>query len=127
MGGGSVDLAVGIGGATAGIMTAVAMRALGGEVQARLWPVSRRQVEEIRALGIADIERRWSTEELAGEETVLAVTAITDCWPLRGIARRSDGVHTETLICCARCGEIRLATTVRPAWEAGARISFLGR
>ncbi|MBC7292813.1 MAG: fructose-bisphosphatase class II, partial [Thermoleophilia bacterium] len=51
MGGGSVDLAVGIGGATAGIMTAVAMRALDGEVQARLWPVSRRQVEEIRALG----------------------------------------------------------------------------
>ena len=47
-------LAVGIGGTRQAVMSAAALRCLGGEVQAQLWPTSRREIEQARELGIED-------------------------------------------------------------------------
>ena len=48
-------LAVGIGGTRQAIMSAAALRCLGGELQAQLWPMSRREIEDARALGIEEL------------------------------------------------------------------------
>ena len=56
-----VDMYIGIGGSTEGILTAAALRCLGGEMQARFWPVSRHQVELVTAAGIEDIEARLTS------------------------------------------------------------------
>jgi fructose-1,6-bisphosphatase II len=51
-----VDMYIGIGGSTEGILTAAALRCLGGEMQARFWPVSRHQLELLKEAGIHDVE-----------------------------------------------------------------------
>jgi fructose-1,6-bisphosphatase II len=56
-------LAVGIGGTRQAVMSAAALRCLGGEVQAQLWPTSRREIEQARELGIEDPGRVFTTED----------------------------------------------------------------
>ena len=58
-------LAIGIGGTRQAVLAAAALRCLGGELQAQLWPTSRREIDEAREHGIEDVERVFTTEDLA--------------------------------------------------------------
>ncbi len=122
-----VDLYVGIGGSTEGIMTAAALRCLGGEMQARFWPVSRHQVEQVRIAGIEDIETRLTTSDMAGDGVLFVATAVTGGRFLRGIDVRSDGVRSETLLLCSRCHAIRVVRTIHRAGNGGPRVSLDAR
>ncbi len=66
-----VDLYIGIGGSTEGILAAAALQSLGGEMQARFWPVSRHQVDLVKNAGIDDIETLLSTDDMAAEGVLL--------------------------------------------------------
>ena len=107
-----VDMYIGIGGSTEGIITAAALRCLGGEILARFWPVSRYQVEQVRAAGIEDIDARLTTADMAGEGVLFVATAVTGGRFLRGIDIRADGARTETLVLCSRCRAIRVTKTI---------------
>jgi fructose-1,6-bisphosphatase II len=122
-----VDMYVGIGGSTEGIVTAAALRCLGGEMQARFWPVSRHQVEQVRAAGIEDIETRLTTRDMAGDGVVFTATAVTGGRFLRGVDVRADGVRSETLVLCSRCHAIRLLRTVHRAANEGPTVSLEAR
>jgi fructose-1,6-bisphosphatase II len=122
-----VDMYVGIGGSTEGIVTAAALRCLGGEIQARFWPVSRHQVEQVRAAGIEDIESRLTTRDMAGEGVVFAATAVTGGRFLRAIDTLPDGVRSETLVLCSRCHAIRVLKTVHRAANEGPTVSLGAR
>src|SRR5260221_11286297 len=50
-------LAIGIGGTRQAVLSAAALRCLGGELQAQFWPTSRREIDELRELGIDDYSR----------------------------------------------------------------------
>jgi fructose-1,6-bisphosphatase II len=117
-----VDMYIGIGGSTEGIITAAALRCLGGEIQARFWPVSRYQVEQVRAAGIENVEVRLTTRDMAGEGVVFAATAVTRCRFLRGIDVRSDGTHTETLVLCSSCHAVRVVRTIHRSENGGPRV-----
>lgn len=110
-----VDVCIGIGGSTEGIVTAAAMRCLGGEIQARFWPVSRYQVETIKAMGIENVEARLTSEEMAGEGVLVAATAVTRGRFLRGTEIRGDEARTETILMCSRCHRIRVMQTIHRA------------
>lgn len=107
-----VDLCIGIGGATEGIITAAALRCLGGAMQARFWPVSRFQVEKIRGLGIDNVETVLTIDDMAKEGVLLAVTAVTKGRFLRGVEMRSDGIRTETMVMCSHCHKISMIKTI---------------
>ena len=107
-----VDVCMGIGGAVEGVLAAAALRCLGGEIQARFWPVSRRQVERLQAGGIDDVEAKLTTADMAGEGVVFAATAVTGGRFLRGVEARADGVRTETLVMCSRCHVVRTIQTL---------------
>ena len=119
-----VDMYIGIGGSTEGIITAAALRCLGGEIQARFWPVSRYQVEQVRAAGIEDIEARLATGDMAGEGVLFAATAVTGGRFLRGIDTRSDGARTETLVLCSRCRAIRVIKTIHRSEDSEPHVSL---
>jgi fructose-1,6-bisphosphatase II len=119
-----IDLCIGIGGATEGIITAAAMRCLGGEIQGRFWPVSRYQVETIKAMGIEDVEARLTSEQMAGEGVLVAATAVTRGRFLRGVGKRSDGVRTETLLMCSSCHKIRLVRTIHRVSETASPVAL---
>ncbi len=119
-----VDMYVGIGGSTEGIMTAAALRCLGGEMQVRFWPVSRHQVEQVKATGIEDIETRLTTRDMAGDGVLFVATAVTGGRFLRGVDARADGVRSETLVLCSRCHAIRVVRSVHRASNEGPRVSL---
>ena len=112
-----IDICMGIGGSTEGIITAAALRCLGGGMQARFWPVSRYQVETLRDLGIDDIEVLLRTEDMAREGVLVAVTAVTSGRFLRGVAHRSDGTWTETMVMCSQCNKISVVKTIHRQGE----------
>ena len=71
-------LAIGIGGTRQAVLTAGALRCLGGELQAQLWPTSRREIEAAQEHGIDDIEQVFTTEDLASGEIIVAATGVSN-------------------------------------------------
>ncbi len=103
-----VDLLLGIGGTPEGIISACAMKCLGGVIQARLWP--RDAAERQRALDAGhDLDRVLTTDDLVTSDNVFFVaTGITDGELLRGVRYRGGGAETHSLVMRSKSGTIRL-------------------
>lgn len=105
-------LYIGIGGAAEGVMTAAAMRCLGGQIQAKLWPLSRREVEKAAQHGIDDIEMVLHTHDLVLGDVVFAATGVTGGDFLRGVDYFREGARSHTLTMCTRCRIVRFVDTI---------------
>src|ERR1700732_3832011 len=103
-----VDMLWGIGGTPEGVISAAAVKCLGGELLGRLWP---RDQEERRAAEDAgyEIERVLSRDDLvAGNDVFFSATGITDGDVLQGVRYPSaGGATTESLVTRSRSGTIR--------------------
>jgi fructose-1,6-bisphosphatase II len=104
-----VDLLLGIGGTPEGVITACALKALGGVIQARLYP---RTDEERQAAIDAgyDVDRVLSTNDLVSGECYFAGTGISDGDLLKGVRYRGDGATTHSIVMRSRSGTVRLVT-----------------
>ena len=100
-------LAVGIGGTRQAVMSAAALRCLGGELQAQLWPTSRREIEQAVAAGIEDTARVFTTEELAAGDVIVVATGVSNGDLLRGVRFLADSARTHSLVMCTRCNWVR--------------------
>jgi fructose-1,6-bisphosphatase II len=105
-------LAVGIGGTRQAVLTAAALRCLGGEIQAQLWPTSRREIEAAREAGIEDIEHVFTTEELVAGEVIVAATGVSNGDLLRGVRFYADSARTNSLVMCTRCNWVRFVDAI---------------
>jgi fructose-1,6-bisphosphatase II len=97
-------LAIGIGGTRQAVLSAAALRCLGGELQAQFWPTSRREIDEA---GIDDYERVFRTEDLAPGEVIVAATGVSNGDLLRGVRFLADSARTHSLVMCTRCNWVR--------------------
>jgi fructose-1,6-bisphosphatase II len=88
-------------------MSAAALRCLGGELQAQLWPTTRREIEAAREHGIEQIDKVFTTEELAPGEIIVAATGVSNGDLLRGVRYMADSARTHSLVMCTRCNWIR--------------------
>jgi fructose-1,6-bisphosphatase II len=122
-----VDMYIGIGGSTEGILTAAALRCLGGEIQARFWPVSRHQLQLLNEAGIEDVERRFSTHDMAGDGVLFSATAVTGGRFLRGIQVRPEGIRSETVLLCSACHAVRKITTTHRSDNEGPQVALGAR
>jgi len=100
-------LAVGIGGTRQAVLSAAALRCLGGELQAQFWPTSRGEIEELRQRGIDDYTRVFHTEDLAGGDVIVAATGVSNGDLLRGVRFLADSARTHSLLMCTRCNWVR--------------------
>jgi fructose-1,6-bisphosphatase II len=100
-------LAVGIGGTRQAVMSAAALRCLGGELQAQLWPTTRGEIEQAREAGIDDPTRVFDTEELAPGEVIVVATGVSNGDLLRGVRFLTDSARTHSLVMCTRCNWVR--------------------
>src|SRR6266571_2082072 len=100
-------LAIGIGGTRQAVLSAAALRCLGGELQAQFWPTSRREIDELREAGIEDYERVFRTEDLAPGEVIVAATGVSNGDLLRGVRFLADSARTHSLLMCTRCNWVR--------------------
>ena len=103
-----IDLLLGIGGTPEGIITACAMKALGGTIQGVLAPRDDDERQKAIDAGL-HLDTVLSTDELVrGDNAFFVATGITDGELLRGVRYRADGCFTQSLVMRSKSGTIRL-------------------
>ncbi len=102
-----VDVYMGIGGASQGVLAAAALRGFGGQMQGRL--VFREDVERQKAadLGIDDFDRSYSAGEMASGNVTFAATGVTYGALLKGVRKSQDGARSESLVVRSLTGTFR--------------------
>jgi fructose-1,6-bisphosphatase II len=106
-GGTGVDILYGIGGTPEGVISAAALKCVGGGIQGKLWP---RDDDERRRLADAglDPDRVLTTNDLvAGEDVFVAATGVTTGSLLRGVRYGPNGAVTDSIVMRARSGTVR--------------------
>ena len=93
-----IDILMGIGGAPEGVLAAAALRCVGGDMQGRLKPRNPQEVERAQAMGIKEIDKKFSLEELAGGEVMFAATGVTDGDYLNGVHFFPGGATTHSVV-----------------------------
>lgn len=109
-----VHAVFGIGGAPEGVLTAAAMRCLGGEITARLVATDAGQKERLERLGFTDLTKVYSTTDLApGDEILFSATGVTDGELLKGVRYfGGGGRRTSTLFMSCSRKLIRFVDTI---------------
>lgn len=106
-----VHALMGIGAAPEGVMTAAAVRVLGGEMQARFWPKDADEERRLRRMG-GDAKKIYTERELAsGKNIIFAATGVTDGDLLEGVRFFGGGVRTHTMVLSTQSGKIRFLDT----------------
>ena len=98
-----IDLFIGRGGAAEGILTAAALRCVGGQMQGRLVPFTDARTRVLEPSG----ERVYTTTELAHGDVMFAATGVTDSAMLKGVRRCAGGAVTHSLVMRSKTGTIR--------------------
>ncbi|CAD2072101.1 class II fructose-bisphosphatase [Phocicoccus pinnipedialis] len=102
-----VDIMFGSGGAPEGVLAAVGIKALGGDFQGRLVPMTDEETERCRSMGV-DHKKKFQLDELVkGDDAIFAATAVTDGELMRGVQFKGDYVETESLVMRAKSGTVR--------------------
>jgi fructose-1,6-bisphosphatase II len=108
-----VHAVMGIGGAPEGVITAAALRCLGGEIQARFRFRNDEERARAAAMGHDDEDRVYHTEDLAsGEHLVFAATGVTSGDLLQGVRFFGGGARTHSLVMAYRTKQVRFVDTV---------------
>ncbi len=109
-----VHAVMGTGGAPEGVLTAAALKCLGGEIQARFAWRSEEEKERARGMGVAvDDDQIYFTNDLAsGESVVFCATGVTDGELLRGVRFFGGGARTHSLLMNYKQGIVRFIDTV---------------
>ena len=102
-----IDILIGIGGAPEGVLAAAALRSVGGDMQGRLKPRNQQEIERAKTMGIKDIEKKYSIEELAGGEVMFAATGVTDGDYLKGVHFFPGGATTQSVVMRSKTRTIR--------------------
>ncbi len=106
--GSGADILLGIGGTPEGVISAAALKCMGGELQGRLWP--RNDGERTTALQAGyDLDHVLTTDDLvAGDNCFFAATGITDGEVLKGVHYDRNGATTQSLVMRSKSGTVRL-------------------
>lgn len=108
-----VHMYIGKGGAPEGVLAAAAIKCLGGDFQARLCPEDDEQVARCLKMGIGDINRILTLDDLVkGDDCMFTSTAITDCNLLNGLNYFGNGVRTHTISMRYMTGTVRFVDAV---------------
>jgi fructose-1,6-bisphosphatase II len=111
--GSGVHAVMGTGGAPEGVLTAAAMRCLGGEIYARLVVSKPEHEERCRAMGITDFRRIYSASDLAsGEHITFVATGVTDGALMKGVRFFGHGIRTSSIVMQSKPHMIRFIDTI---------------
>lgn len=102
-----IDLLYGIGGSPEAVLTACALKSIGGNMQCRLWPRNETEWEIVREHGM-DTTKVMGLDDLVRSDNVFFVaTGITDGDILEGVRYTADYVTTESLVMRSKSGTVR--------------------
>ncbi len=107
-----VDMSLGIGGTPEGVITAAALKCLGGVIQGRLCPQKEEERKAVDAAGF-DLERVLTEDDLvSGDNVFFAATGVTNGDLLKGIRYRGTSATTESIVMRSRSNTVRVIEAV---------------
>lgn len=111
--GSGVHMYIGRGGAPEGVLAAVAVKCLGGDMQGRLYPEDEEQVRRCHEMGIMDVEKVLTLEDMVkGDDCMFTATGITNCNMLNGLRYFNGGVRTHTISARYKTGTVRFVDAI---------------
>lgn len=103
-----IDILLGSGGAPEGVLAAVALKCLGGELQGRLLPADEAEVERCKKMGIEDPSKILMMDDLVtGDDCIFAATGVTDSELMKGVQFTAQGGQTHSVVMRAKSGTVR--------------------
>ncbi|HZG15448.1 MAG TPA: class II fructose-bisphosphatase [Candidatus Bathyarchaeia archaeon] len=103
-----VDILFGSGGAPEGVLAAVALKCLGGEIQGRLLPQNDAEIERCKQMGITNPQQILYMNDLVkGDDAIFAATGVTDGELLRGVRFQGTRATTHSVVMRAKTGTVR--------------------
>jgi fructose-1,6-bisphosphatase II len=107
-----VDVLMGTGGAPEGVIASVALRCMGGDMQARLRPRDDAERERVHRAGIEDPDRVLRVEDMAAGNVMFAATGVTNGDFLKGVLFTGDGARSHSVVMRSKSGTLRHIETV---------------
>jgi fructose-1,6-bisphosphatase II len=102
-----VDLLMGIGGTPEGVLSAAALKCVGGSIQGKLWPRNDEERQSLIDNGY-DLDRVLTTDDLVGSQNVFfAATGVTTGALLSGVRYTREGARTDSIVMRSRSGTVR--------------------
>jgi len=109
-----IDMLMGIGGTPEGVISAAAIKCLGGAIQGRLWPRNDGERTALVDAGF-DLDRILHADDLvSGDDIFVAATGVTGGSLLTGVRASANGVETESLVMRSRSGTVRRIAAFHP-------------
>ena len=102
-----IDIYLGIGGAPEGVLSAAALRCIGGQMQTRLVIDTEALQERIKKMGIKDAKKKYEIEDMVKGDCLFAATGVTTGAMLRGVMFGKDVIETETVVMRSTTGTVR--------------------
>jgi fructose-1,6-bisphosphatase II len=119
-----VHAVMGSGGAPEGVITAAAIRCLNGYMQGRLI-VKPEQVERVHKMGITDLKKVYTAEELApGKQIIFAATGVTEGVIMRGVRFFGEGVRTSSVVMTLNTARVRFIESIHLDKQSNIRVQF---
>lgn len=117
-----IDMLYNIGASAEAVLAAAAIKCLGGDFQARLWPKNDEQRQRLTDMGITDIEKKLGLEDLAkGKNLTFTATGIIDGPLLKGIRTTATHIITHSVVMRVHSGTVRFLETHHkidsPGWD----------
>ena len=103
---------MGVGGAPEGVISAAAIRCVGGDLQGRLQFRNDEERERARVMGMEDLEKVMTADELAGGNVMFVATGVTSGDFLKGVRFTGDGARSHSIVMRSRTGTVRYIETV---------------
>ncbi|KHF38369.1 class II fructose-bisphosphatase [Halalkalibacter okhensis] len=103
-----VDIMLGSGGAPEGVIAAVGLKCLGGELQGKLLPANETELARCKKMGIEDVNKVLHMDDLvSGDDCIFAATGVTDGELLKGVRYHGSSATTQSLVMRAKSGTVR--------------------
>jgi len=119
-----LDILMGIGGSPEAVVTACALKCIGGEIQCKLWPRNEEERQKALDEGL-DLERVLTIDDLVqGDNVFFAATGVTDGQLLQGVKYFGSGAKTYSIVMRSKSGTVRLVEATHK-WEKLMRFSLI--
>jgi fructose-1,6-bisphosphatase II / sedoheptulose-1,7-bisphosphatase len=119
-----VHAVMGSGGAPEGVITAAAIRCLNGYMQGRLI-VKPEQIERLRKMGITDVNKVYTADELApGKQIIFTATGVTEGPLMKGVRFFGEGVRTSSVVMTLKTGKVRFIESIHLSRNEETQVRF---
>ena len=105
-----IDLMIGTGGAPEGVISAAAIKCLGGDFFGKLMWRNEEEIARAKKMGITDLDRVYARDELASGSVMFCATGVTAGAWLKGVNFFGGGCSTHSVVMRSQTGTIREIT-----------------